>query len=290
MRQHADDALPGLLLLLAQRAAQVGEDQQLVRPAFAAEVDRRSSSRPLSGPNGRSSSRGVSPIEVRVQPQFARHHGRADPRAGFPSRRSAGRIDEHQLLVHVEREDRDVDRRHDAREQRGRLDRLGSLALQRVAERVDLVITRSTAPPGSRPGRRGSSSPPRAARRAGWPEKQHALTIWQASAAQPIQMNRTKTVTSSGLRRSTAGSRHPAAARGPPAGRRATPAQDDCHARCASSASLRGPAAYSRTPYCCSRRYKALRLMPSCWAASRTSPLCRASTFSMNTPLRLLER
>ena len=32
MRQDADDALPRLLLFLAQRAAQVGEDEQLVRP------------------------------------------------------------------------------------------------------------------------------------------------------------------------------------------------------------------------------------------------------------------
>src|SRR5262249_62249636 len=37
MREHTDDALPRLLLLFAQRAAQIGEHQQLVRPAVAPE-------------------------------------------------------------------------------------------------------------------------------------------------------------------------------------------------------------------------------------------------------------
>jgi len=40
VRQYADDALPGELLLLAQRAAQIGEDQQLVGLAVA--IERRS--------------------------------------------------------------------------------------------------------------------------------------------------------------------------------------------------------------------------------------------------------
>ena len=60
--EHADDALPGLLLLFAQGAAQVGEDEQLMRLAIAPEGRAPQLEAPLSGPNGRSIRRGVSPV------------------------------------------------------------------------------------------------------------------------------------------------------------------------------------------------------------------------------------
>ena len=37
MRQHADDALPGRLFFFAQRLAQVGDDDEVMRPAVAIE-------------------------------------------------------------------------------------------------------------------------------------------------------------------------------------------------------------------------------------------------------------
>ena len=82
-----------------------------------------------------------------------------------------GRVHQHEAFLGVEGEHRDVDRLHDARQERGRFHRLGALPLQRVAERVDLRMTRSTALPGARASRRGSSSPLRAARRAGSPRR-----------------------------------------------------------------------------------------------------------------------
>ena len=60
------------------------------------------------------------------------------PRRGLSEQPLAGRIDQHQPLVHVEGEDRHVDGSHDALEQRGRFHRFGPLPLERVAERVDL--------------------------------------------------------------------------------------------------------------------------------------------------------
>ena len=62
MREHADDALPGLLLLLAQRAAQVGEDEQLVRLAVAPERRAAQLEAAAVRTERPSMSRGVSPV------------------------------------------------------------------------------------------------------------------------------------------------------------------------------------------------------------------------------------
>ena len=114
VRQHADDALPRLLLFLAQRAAQVGEHEQLMRLAVA--VERRSPQLQPAAvrPERPSISRGVSPVRYCREPQ--RRRVAPEQRAGRLSEQPLRRrIGEHQPLVHVEREDRDVDRPHHAR-------------------------------------------------------------------------------------------------------------------------------------------------------------------------------
>ena len=138
MRQDADDALPGLLLFLAQRAAQIGEDEQLVRLAVAAE--RRAAQlepaafrpeRPLD------ESRRVAG-EVVGQVQLLGAASKKDA-LWLPDEALGGRVHQHEMRVHVEGEHGHVDGAHDALQELCRFDGLGALPLQRVAERVDLL-------------------------------------------------------------------------------------------------------------------------------------------------------
>ncbi len=73
-------------------------------------------------------------------------------RRRLPEQPLTGRVDQHQPLVHVEREDRHVDGAHDALQQRGRFHGFGPLALKRVAERVDLDHDEIDARAGARAG------------------------------------------------------------------------------------------------------------------------------------------
>src|SRR5262249_48967640 len=119
-RQHADDALPSLLFLLAQRLAEIGEDEQVVRPAVAAE--RRA---PQLEPSARRPERLIDEArrlageivgETQLRGAPAEQLGRLVTEQAL-----AGRVDEDERLLRVEREDGDVDRGHDALQQRGRL-------------------------------------------------------------------------------------------------------------------------------------------------------------------------
>ena len=89
VREHADDPLPRGLLLLAQRPAEVGQHDQLVRPAFAVE---RRATHLIAGrgarPNVRSTSRRASPTRY---PRSRAARGRPAERLGpgLPSIRSA---------------------------------------------------------------------------------------------------------------------------------------------------------------------------------------------------------
>ena len=148
-------------------------------------VERRSSRRPLSGPNGRSISRGVSPVEVVGEPQLAARRARAARGAGLSEQPLAGRVDQHQLLVHVEREDRDVDRAHDARAA-APVDSTASVRCRCSVSPSALIsfITRSTALPGSRAGAADRVVPlAQRAEQVRLRGRARACTIWYADAA-----------------------------------------------------------------------------------------------------------
>jgi hypothetical protein len=138
MREHADDALPGLLLFFAQRSREVGEDEELMRLAVAAErrppqleASALRAERPIE------QARGLA-FQALVETQLARLVADQIRRA-LADQPFCGWIREHEHFVHVEGEHRNVDRAHHALEKRRRFDRLGPLALQGVAKRVDLV-------------------------------------------------------------------------------------------------------------------------------------------------------
>ena len=179
--------------------------------------------------------------------------------AGWPIRRSAAGFTSTRLTVHVEGEHRHVDRAHHALQQLGGLDRFGPLPLQRVAERVDLLHHEIDGAARLASRCRGWNSPLRAARPAGWPaERARASPSGYATTAQPIH-------TAADDRRQRP-AHFEAVLQGPgdvderpalTAARRPAPAAGRCARGCGGA---RAPAAvgrgraYSRTPYCCSRR------------------------------------
>ena len=133
MRQDAHDALPCLLLFFTKRAAEIGKDEELVRLAVAAE--RRS---PQFEPAAIGAERPIDqsrrvPGEMPIQAQLAGAASEQMRRARAEQALGGG-IGEHELLFHVEGEHRDVDGAHHARQQCRGLDRLRTLALQRVAQ------------------------------------------------------------------------------------------------------------------------------------------------------------
>ena len=137
MADDANEPLPGLTLLFAQRLAQVGEHEQLVRetalperaapdfpPADAAGKGGVDHARRLTG-------QAILQADL-VRPTAEQALGALAEEPG------AGPVDELQLLVLVEGEDGDVDFRHDFSQQRGRLERVEALMPQRFDQRVDL--------------------------------------------------------------------------------------------------------------------------------------------------------
>ena len=138
MADDANEPLPRLTLFFAQRLAQVGEHQQFVRPAALAEVAAPDfPAADAAGEGGVDDARRVAGQAVRRDPSSV------GPPAEQPLGRLAeeprtGAVDELQLLVLVEREDRDVDLRHHLAQQRRRFERVEPLVAQRLDERVHL--------------------------------------------------------------------------------------------------------------------------------------------------------
>ena len=110
---------------------------QLVRPTVAAE-----GRPPQLEPRRLIAERALDPaplvaFEVRREPDLRR--ALAEQRFLIDAEQAlAGAIDQHEMLVGIEGEHGDVNRRDDAREQRRRFHRLAPLPLQRLAQRVDL--------------------------------------------------------------------------------------------------------------------------------------------------------
>ena len=133
----ADQPLPRLTLLVAQRPADVGEHQQLVRTAFLTERRaphfpaarcRRGTRRPRCAAT--CPSRQVRrPSSSAVRPSSCS--------AGLRQQPLAGAVDEPQRLRAVEGEDGDVDLHHHRAQQRAGLERAEALIVQRRGEDVD---------------------------------------------------------------------------------------------------------------------------------------------------------
>ena len=133
----ANQALPRLSLFLAQRLAQIGEHQQLVRPPALPE--QASPDFPPAHAAGKR--RGDDARRLAAQALVEIEFGRAPPEE--PLRRltqetRAGAVHELQLVFLVEREDRDVDLRHHFSQQGRRLERVEPLMAQRFDQGVDL--------------------------------------------------------------------------------------------------------------------------------------------------------
>ena len=137
MAKHADEPLPRLALLPAQRAAHIRQHQQLVRQSFLTE----GATPHLPAPPG--------PRQLEIDHSWrVRGEARPEPQlrraaaqrllARPPEQRRARAVDEPQRLRAVEREHGDVDLFHHAPQQRRRLQRTEPLGAQILAETVQL--------------------------------------------------------------------------------------------------------------------------------------------------------
>ena len=125
----ANQALPRLALFLAQRLAQVGEHQQLVRPAALAE--QAAPDLPAADAAGKRS--GDDARRLAAQALVEIELGRAPPEEPFrrlAQESGAGAVHELELVILVEGEDRDVDLRHHLSQQRRGLERVEPLMAQ----------------------------------------------------------------------------------------------------------------------------------------------------------------
>jgi hypothetical protein len=136
--QHPDQPLPGLPLLLPQRAAQVGKDHEPVRHAALAKLAPPEFP-PAGGPREDSLERArrlALEQEGDAQVRGARP-GRPGGRS--PQQLLAGPVREPEPAVLVEGEDGDVDFLHDGTEQRRGLDGSQAPLPEQGAQRVRLV-------------------------------------------------------------------------------------------------------------------------------------------------------
>src|SRR6476620_889896 len=111
MAKHTDEPLPGLALFFAQRAAEVGDDEQLVRHAVFAELSVADG--PASVLAGKGDLRGLRAgrLQKFLKPKFFRgesEHARRDASHEL----FAGAIDDAKTLLLVEGEDGDVNLHH----------------------------------------------------------------------------------------------------------------------------------------------------------------------------------
>ena len=135
MAEHANEALPGLALFIAQRAAQIRDDEQLVRePCFAKISAMNFPAAGFSGKRDLLDARRVAG-EAFGKAELARV---SSEKALFRLIQNAlaGAIHEAKRAVAVECKNRDVDFLHHFAEQRGGFESAESLLAKRFAERV----------------------------------------------------------------------------------------------------------------------------------------------------------
>ncbi len=137
MAEDAHQPPRGLALLVAQRAREVGEHEQLVRPPALAE--RAAPQLPAPAAAGKVGVQHPRRLAVQAlgEPQLlgAPPH---QPLGRVGQQPLAGAVHQPEALLVVEGEDGDVDLLHHARQERGGLERAEPLLAQGLAERVDL--------------------------------------------------------------------------------------------------------------------------------------------------------
>ena len=138
--EHADQPLPRLALLLAQRLLRSVSTSSWCGSPRWRNVLRRTSQRPAPpGKRQRADARrlGCEPVAESELVGAATEQ----PLGRRAEQAFAGAVHEPQPLALVEGEDRDVDLRHDRAQQRRRFERAEPLPAQRLGERVDLELT-----------------------------------------------------------------------------------------------------------------------------------------------------
>ena len=161
--EHADQALPGLPLLFAQRRLTSVSTSRWCGSPPCRNAPRRTSQRPAAaGERQRRDARRPRPRASRPSPSSS---ARAPEQPlGRPAEQPlAGAVHEPQALPLVEGEDGDVDLGHHLAQQRRRLERAEPLLAQRLGERVDLDASPRRAHRRGARRARGSRSRPRAA-------------------------------------------------------------------------------------------------------------------------------
>ena len=152
--QHPHEPLPRRALLRAQRAAQVGQHQQLVRPAVLPESSAAHLPAPgAPGKGGLERARRLA-LQARGEPQRVRVQAQ-QPLGRLAQQPLAAAVHQPEPLLGVEGEDGDVDLLDDAPEQRRGLERAAAAA--RAASRSSM-LTSSRARPSAvvRRWRRGA--------------------------------------------------------------------------------------------------------------------------------------
>jgi hypothetical protein len=135
--EHADEALPGEEFLFAERAAEVGDDDEVMRAAAFAKL--AAAHTPAAGAAGErdvEQARGFAG-EAIGEPEVG---GRAaeDALGGLVEEELRGVVGEAELVGGVEGENRDVDFLHHGAEEGGGFEGVEALVLKRAAEGVDL--------------------------------------------------------------------------------------------------------------------------------------------------------
>ena len=269
MTHDADQALPRQPLFFAERAAQIGENDELVR---AATLPKRTSPHgPPSGTAGETNLHGPRrrAFEAARQGKFFRGQVEQTLR-GASQKAFAGAVDQLQFLRVVKREHGHVDLFHDGAQQRRRFERSQPLRAEGLAQGVDLAHHLAERVVEARPA--GA----------------HRKILLAHGGEQIGKSLQRKDHTASQRRRKADPEAHDENRKGPRRARgvRAGPQQNQGDQRPRESRSHRQKldAALVREvlhPHwrsCfCSRRYRPLRLSPSALAARLTLPSYRES-------------
>ena len=137
MADDADEPLPGLALLVTQRAADVGHDQQLERDAALPEMPGAHFPPPRPAGKRQACAGGPAHREALRQPELVGGPSQK-PLEGPRQQPLPGAVDDAQAAIGIEGEDRHGNLLHDRAQQRRGFERAQPLLAQRVGQRVHL--------------------------------------------------------------------------------------------------------------------------------------------------------
>ena len=135
MAKNANEPLPGFALFITKRAAQVAENNQMMRQASLPK--RATAKSPAAGPPGESQLHRAGRLTLQASAQSELVCSESERTLhGAVQQAHACAIDEPEFLVLVEREDRKVDFLHHGSQEGRSFQRTEALLAQRLAERV----------------------------------------------------------------------------------------------------------------------------------------------------------